>query len=150
MIQTKTLKEALKDPGVIEVVEELIGEATATKGGLFPSRYYHYACPITVYDSDYHKIKIAFTGGNQYVFVHIQTKTSAYLIDFRLNEANCLLLYGKTIPIFVNFTLLEIYIGTTDYRKATIVQPFGRTTISFERFKDGKTAPTEEDGIKIL
>jgi hypothetical protein len=25
MIQTKTLKEALKDPGVIEVVEELIG-----------------------------------------------------------------------------------------------------------------------------
>ena len=34
MIQTKTLKEALKDPGVIEVVEELIGEAGANKAGL--------------------------------------------------------------------------------------------------------------------
>ena len=34
MIQTKTLKEALKDPGVIEVVEELIGTATWEKDGL--------------------------------------------------------------------------------------------------------------------
>lgn len=34
MIQTKTLKEALKDPGVIEVVEELIGTVTEGKAGL--------------------------------------------------------------------------------------------------------------------
>ena len=34
MIQTKTLKEALKDPGVIEVVEGLIGIATYNKNGL--------------------------------------------------------------------------------------------------------------------
>ncbi len=34
MIQTKTLKEALKDPGVIEVVEELLPEVSATRNGL--------------------------------------------------------------------------------------------------------------------
>ena len=34
MIQTKTLKEALKDPGVIEVVEGLIGNVTLEKNGL--------------------------------------------------------------------------------------------------------------------
>ena len=37
MIQTKTLKEALKDPGVIEVVEELIGIASEDKKGLMPT-----------------------------------------------------------------------------------------------------------------
>lgn len=37
MIQTKTLKEALKDPGVIEVVGELLSEATTEKKGLMPS-----------------------------------------------------------------------------------------------------------------
>ena len=42
MIQTKTLKEALKDPGVIEVVGELIPEATSTNKGLMPAKYRSY------------------------------------------------------------------------------------------------------------
>lgn len=37
MIQTKTLKEALKDPGVIEVVEELIGTVNSNNTGLAPN-----------------------------------------------------------------------------------------------------------------
>ena len=40
MIQTKTLKEALKDPGVIEVVEELIGNIDTHSKGLMPANSY--------------------------------------------------------------------------------------------------------------
>ena len=40
MIQTKTLKEALKDPGVIEVVGELLGTASSTTNGLMSSSTY--------------------------------------------------------------------------------------------------------------
>lgn len=39
MIQTKTLKEALKDPGVIEVVEELLPTASSTHNGLLDKKF---------------------------------------------------------------------------------------------------------------
>ena len=125
-------------------------EVTPEKSGLFPSKYYHYACPITVYDSSYRKIKITFTASDRYAFIHLQTRSSAYFIEFRIGYMSCRLLYGNATPIFVNESLLEIYIGALDYRNVTLMQPLGRATISFELFKDGKTAPTEEDGVKIL
>lgn len=150
MIQTKTLKEALKDPGVIEVVEELLPEVSSEDKGLFPSRYYHYACPLSVYDEEYRKIIVDFIGNNNYVFIRVETKKSAYFIEINLLNVYCYLLYGSIIPIYVNLELKEIYLGTTDYRKITIVQPFGGARLSFELFKDGKTKPTEEDGIKVL
>lgn len=149
-METIDFNEVIRDPETISVVGGLLPVVTPENRGLFPSEYYYYACPITVYDRDYRKIKITFTDSTHYVFVHIQTKTSAYLIDLKDNKASCNLLYGKVIPIFINLSLSEIYIGVTDYRKAKIIHPFGNSIISFERFKDGKTAPTEEDGIKVL
>jgi len=54
MIQTKTLKEALKDPGVIEVVEELIGEAGANKTGLLSAqKFKEYPHFLKGYNSTY-------------------------------------------------------------------------------------------------
>ncbi|WP_405371558.1 hypothetical protein [Phocaeicola sp.] len=62
MIQTKTLKEALKDPGVIEVVEGLLSEVTYSDKGLMPANLYkqtsHY---VQAFDATY---KIAdYTNG---------------------------------------------------------------------------------------
>ena len=93
MIQTKTLKEALKDPGVIEVVEELIGlkyyfkssdksYSSGTCNEFIENGYYRYTYKLNdipsssdgqiivfrmkTTNSDYPIVQMAITSGNSF------------------------------------------------------------------------------------
>lgn len=87
MIQTKTLKEALKDPGVIEVVEELIGVTSDKKNGL----------------EDFRGRRVFFTGSDKFDTIKLHHSNSGIYrhisFSLRLSQEgyiNSLLIFSGT------------------------------------------------------
>ena len=120
MIQTKTLKEALKDPGVIEVVEGLIGEAGTNKTGLLSAQkfkeYPHflkgynstYKIASNIKDWERHPIMVMHNYGEtsylEIISYIASTENLTAKVSYVLQKTDSVKYYKKDRNIYVCFT----------------------------------------------
>ena len=92
MIQTKTLKEALKDPGVIEVVEGLLPRVSPDSDGLLTMNDYSRTVPVHRYGSTLPKIVLKFPDGtiDRYAHLLVLVHDSLFKLDYYSDSRACL------------------------------------------------------------
>lgn len=116
MIQTKTLKEALKDPGVIEVVEGLIGNVTLEKNGLATRQNVRFKMSRLKKDIWFH---LGSSEGEKLNFLisasYASTYDSLYYASLVSHEST-LSPYGKMWGITPHLNHFKLYSKKTDNR----------------------------------
>lgn len=151
MIQTKTLKEALKDPGVIEVVEELIGAATPNNDGLLSKGDYSRTVPVHSYGSVVPKIVLKYPEStiDPYAHLLVLINNTMFKINYFSDSRECTSnrLFGNDkVTFYANKEKREIIFSRSGMINVKAFNAPTGMLISIETFKDGITPPTEEDG----
>ena len=135
-------------------MEELIGEATPNNDGLLSRGNYSRTVPVHYYSSHFPKIVLKFSDGtiDGYAHLLVLIHSSMFKIDYYSDSRECLStrLFGNfQVSFYVDKKNHEIFLTRSAMMNVkTFNAPTGMT-ISIEKFKDGNTLPTEEDGVLL-